>query len=197
MFAESIDNEAVRELPKIKFTGQTIVVNQHNIQESIIDEFRAAGVIGFDTETKPSFKRGVSHGTALLQLSTQNTALLVKLKEVGIPDQIMQLLQEKKLVKVGAAIRDDIIGLKQVRKFNPGGFVDLQSIAPEFGINEKSVRKLAAIVLGAKISKTQQLSNWEALQYTEAQVDYASTDAWVCREIFLKFQSIDSNKVQP
>lgn len=197
MFAESIDNEVVRELPKIKFTGQTIVVNQHNIQESIIDEFRAAGVIGFDTETKPSFKRGVSHGTALLQLSTQNTALLVKLKEVGIPDQIMQLLQEKKLVKVGAAIRDDIIGLKQVRKFNPGGFVDLQSIAPEFGINEKSVRKLAAIVLGAKISKTQQLSNWEALQYTEAQVDYASTDAWVCREIFLKFQSIDSKKVCP
>lgn len=195
MFAENIDNEDIKNLPPLCFSGETVIINSANFPSSLIDKFRTAEVIGFDTETKPSFKRGEIHQTALLQLSTGTTAILVKLKEVGIPNAIIELLESPSIIKVGAAIHDDIIGLKRVRNFKPNGFIDLQSIAPKFGIEEKSVRKMAAIILAGKVSKRQQLSNWELLQYSQSQIDYAATDAWVCREIYLKLKSINHQNV--
>mgnify|MGYP001764660198 CR=1 FL=1 len=124
---------------------------------------------------------------ALLQLSTENIALIIKVKEIGIPLDLKKVLENPKIVKVGAAIRDDIKGLKAIKEFAPKGFIDLQQIASNYNIEGQSVRKLAAIVLGVRVSKSQQLSNWEAVQLTPAQIDYAATDAWVSLEIFENF----------
>ena len=101
---------------------------------------------------------------------------------------MLQLLSSDRVVKAGVAIRDDIRVLRQLRHFTPGGFVELQNIAPEYGITDKSLRKLAAIVLSVRISKAQRLSNWEAKQLTPAQQLYAATDAWIGREIYLKLK---------
>lgn len=197
MFSQTIDNNELAELPILKFPGRCVMVTTPGALNGVMDEFFAADVVGFDTETKPSFTRGARHSTALLQLSTQNTALLIKLLDVGLPQPIVDLLENDHVLKVGAAIRDDLLGLKRIRKFNPSQFIDLQHIAPQYGICEKSVRKLAAIVLNGRVSKKQQLSNWESDTYTNEQILYAATDAWVCREIYLKFFKVDANKACP
>ena len=122
--------------------------------------------------------------TALLQLASADRCFLFRLSQMKFVREVARVLESGNVVKVGAAVRDDIKGLQKLRWFRPQGFVDLQSVAGEWGIEEKSVRKLAAIVLGSSVSKAQRLSNWEAATLTKAQIGYAATDAWVCLEIY-------------
>ncbi len=143
-------------------------------------------LIGFDTETRPSFTKGVSNKVSLLQLASGEKAFLFRLNKIALERPILRLLESRTTLKIGAAIRDDIRGLQQLRQFNPRGFIDLQSLVGNYGIAELSVRKMAAITLGVKISKAQRLSNWEAARLTPAQQLYAATDAWISREIYLK-----------
>ena len=112
---------------------------------------------------------------------------------MGMHKRLCNLLADKKIIKVGAAIHDDIRGLQKLRDFKPDGFVDLQKIVSEYGIRDKSVKKMTAIILGFRISKTQQLSNWEAETLSESQCKYAATDAWVCREMYLKLMRSEKN----
>jgi len=191
MFAPNIDNEEIVKLPRLNFQGEAYVISNTEDLSKWIEPFSKSHVIGFDTESKPSFKKGKGNGIALLQLSIENIALIIKVKEIGIPLDLKKVLENPKIVKVGAAIRDDIKGLKAIKEFAPKGFIDLQQIASNYNIEGQSVRKLAAIVLGVRVSKSQQLSNWEAVQLTPAQIDYAATDAWVCREIYLKLNAIN------
>ncbi len=146
-------------------------------------------ILGFDTETRPSFSKNVHHSLSLLQLSTQKAALLFRVKQFPLSDKIVRVLEDKDVLKIGAAIRDDIKSLNKVAPFEAAGFIDLQTIIYKWGIEEKSVRKMAAIVLGIRVSKAQRLSNWDATKLTTAQMEYAATDAWVCREIYLKLNS--------
>lgn len=186
MFAETIDNEDILKLPKISFQGEIIVVhNEKQLKESF-PLLQKSSVIGFDTETKPSFRKGLSNGVALLQLSSADVALIIRLKTTGVPGVLKRFFEDEKVIKVGAAIRDDIRSILKIKRFNPKGFIDLQHLAKEMGIESQSVRKLAAIVLNSRVSKNQQLSNWEADRLSDAQLVYAATDAWVCREIYLK-----------
>lgn len=140
--------------------------------------------VGFDTETRPSFKAGVTNRTALLQISSRERCFLFRLSCMKLGRDVTRILENPAIAKIGAAVRDDIKGLQRLRPFRPQGFIDLQSIACEWGIEEKSVRKLAGIVLGSSVSKAQRLSNWEATTLTAAQVSYAATDAWVCLRIY-------------
>lgn len=198
MFAENISNEEINQLPKLQFEGRTVVVNSpDDIPDDIMDQMMSASVVGFDTETKPMFKPGKRNPTALLQLATDQVAMLVRLQHAGLPCPIIRLLESPSVIKVGAAVRDDIKGLQRITMFRPNGFVDLQTIAPRFGIEVKGLRKMAAIVLGGRISKSQQLSNWEASTYTEGQLIYASTDAWVGREMYLALQRENAKLVRP
>lgn len=198
MFAENISNDEINQLPKLQFEGRTVVVNSpDDIPDDIMDEMMAADVVGFDTETKPMFKPGKRNPTALLQLATDQAALLVRLQHTGLPAPIIRLLESPSVIKVGAAVRDDIKGLQRIKMFRPNAFVDLQTIAPRFGIEVKGLRKMAAIVLGGRISKSQQLSNWEANTYTDAQLLYASTDAWVGRQMYLTLQRENAKLVRP
>lgn len=193
MFEARIDSEKLKEFPKIQFTGKTVVASSVDDIQQWIPLLITESILGFDTESKPSFKKGQNNGISLLQLANSQLAVLIQLKATGIPDILKNLLENQSIIKVGVAIHDDIKGIAKFRRFTPNGFIDLQKIAPKFGIEELSVKKLSAVVLGATISKGQQLSNWEAENLTESQKSYAATDAWICREIYLKLKSVNPN----
>ena len=162
--------------------------------ESALCYLRKQKVIGFDTESRPSFSPDQPHyGTSLLQLSGPQRAYLFRVKKMGIPRKLRGVLSSPKIIKVGAAVADDIRGLQRIEAFDARSFVDLQKIGWEYGIKDKSVKKMTAIILGFRISKTQQLSNWEAVTLSEAQKRYAATDAWVCREMYLKLAASEKN----
>ena len=187
MFKESITKEELTDLPLRWFEGKIIVVDSMPKLKGAIKILQNETIIGFDTETKPSFKKGVNNQVALLQLSTRNHAFLFRLNKIGFPVEIRKLLANTDIIKPGVAIHDDIKILKQLGDFIPAGFVELQNHAKEKGIQNYSLKKLTAIACGFRISKGQQLSNWEAEKLTEAQLIYAATDAWAALEIYLNF----------
>ncbi len=183
-FQQTISNEETANLPAAQFTGPIVVVDNEKQIEAACRDLAASPVLGFDTETRPSFKAGVTYRVALLQLSTPRRCYLFRLNCMRFEKQIVKILENEKILKIGADVAGDIRSLHALRRFRPGGFVDLQQLAPEWGIEEKSLRKLSAIVLGKRVSKAQRLSNWEATQLTEKQMRYAATDAWICPEIY-------------
>ncbi len=186
MFKESIDNEELLQLPIGTFDGEIVVINNQEDMLSAANYLRTFDVIGYDTETRPSFRKGISNKVSLLQLSGTDRCYLIRLNQTRLSAEIISILEDSSITKVGAAIRDDIRLMCQRQRFTPSGFVDLQSIVSKFGIKELSVKKMAAIILGVRISKAQRLTNWEAKTLTQSQQIYAATDAWICREIYLK-----------
>lgn len=148
-----------------------------------------AELLGFDTETKPVFTKGKKNAVSLIQLATDNLAVLFRINKIGFPNELIKLLSDPSVIKAGVAVHDDIRYLKIVKKFEPDGFVDLQNYVRDFGIQSSGLKKLSAIVLGFKISKRQQVTDWEAEQLTEAQQIYAATDAWVCHQIYEKLRN--------
>jgi ribonuclease D len=194
IYPNSISKEEVSNLPKIEFTGKIVVISAEDELNHWLPQLISQSILGFDTETKPTFRKGELNSIALLQLSNSKLALLFRLKQIGIPNALLDILQEPTILKIGAAIRDDIKSLQKIRTFAPAGFIDLQSIVPKYGIEDLSVRKMAAIVLKQKVSKSQQLSNWNAPALTQAQQEYGAIDAWVCREIYQKLVTSKANK---
>lgn len=184
MFKESITKEELTDLPLRRFDGEIMVIDSINDAKWAVKALRKQKVIGFDTETKPAFKKGVFNQVALLQLSTAKNAFLFRLNKMGLPDALIEILANPAIAKPGVAIHDDIKGLQHIRNFSPAGFVELQDNAKELGILNFSLKKLAAITCGFRISKGQQLSNWEADRLTDAQQLYAATDAWAALEIY-------------
>ena len=198
MFIESITPHELEKMEFASFPGKIIVIDSVGAEfNRAIAYLRAQKVIGFDTETRPCFgPNQPRYNVSLLQLSGPNKAFLFRLKNMGMHRRLCSLLADRKIIKVGAAIHDDIRGLQKLRDFNADGFVDLQKIVADYGIRDKSVKKMSAIILGFRISKTQQLSNWEAEQLSESQCKYAATDAWVCREMYIKLMASDKNPLQ-
>lgn len=188
MFLESITNEELDKLELASFTGQIFIIDTVGPEfDRAVNYLRRQRIIGFDTETRPCFSPDQPrYGVSLLQLSGPDKAYLFRIKSIGMHRRLCNLMANEDVLKVGAAIHDDIRGLQKYRDFKPESFIDLQRVVPTFGIKDKSVKKMAAIILGIKISKSQQLSNWEAEELSEAQAKYAATDAWVCREMYLK-----------
>ena len=185
-FIDKISNEATALLPAIEFKGEIrIIEHERDILEAC-KYLQQQPIIGFDTETRPSFRPGVSFRVSLLQLSAPDICFLFRLNKIPLAKPILQLLGDKNVLKIGADVAGDLRSLNQIRHFRDGGFVDLQAIAPEWGILDKSLRKMSAIVLGERVSKAQRLSNWEATTLTDRQRIYAATDAWVCIQIYNK-----------
>lgn len=183
-FTDKISNEQTARLPAVEFRGQIRVIEHERDIAAACKYLREQPVIGFDTETRPSFRPGVMFRVSLLQLSSPEVCYLFRLNKIPLAKPILQLLEDKDTLKIGADVAGDLRSLRKIRHFRDGGFVDLQSIASEWGIEEKSLRKLSAIVLGRRVSKAQRLSNWEAATLTEKQRLYAATDAWVCTRIY-------------
>ena len=177
-FKESISAEDLEKLELASFPGKIFVIDAVGAEfNRAVNYLRSQKIIGFDTETRPCFSPDQPrYGVALLQLSGPGRAYLFRIKGTGMHRRLCNLLSNDRIIKVGAAVNDDIRGLQRYRDFEPRAFVDLQKIVPEFGIKDKSVKKMTAIILGFKISKSQQLSNWEAETLSEAQAKYAATD---------------------
>ena len=183
-FIDKISNEQTALLPAVEFRGEIRIVEHERDIAAACKTLAEQPVIGFDTETRPSFRPGVTFRVSLLQLSTPRRCYLFRLNRMRFEKQLVKLLENKAILKIGADVAGDLRSLRQIRHFREGGFVDLQGIAPEWGIGEKSLRKLSAIVLGRRVSKAQRLSNWEAATLTDKQQLYAATDAWVCTRIY-------------
>lgn len=188
-FVSTISNDEITELPTARFDGRIVVVDNESQVEAACRDLSKWPVIGFDTETRPSFKAGVTNRVALLQLSTPCTCYLFRLCRIRLDNRILKILTSKRITKVGTDVAGDMRSLHVLRHFHEQGFVDLQTEAADCGIEDKSLRKLAAITLGVKVSKAQRLSNWEAGTLTEHQKMYAAIDAWVCIEILNRMRA--------
>lgn len=183
-FPSKIESEEVNQLPLAAFEGEVYVVDRPEDVAEGVRLLEGTDILGFDTETKPTFRKGGSHKVALLQLSTREKAVLFRLHDTGLPQVLIQLLSNPKVTKVGVAIKDDLKALQKLAPFKAGGFVDLQDVVPKYGIDCLGLKKMTAIVLGFRISKGQQTSNWEADKLSESQIVYAATDAWAPNLIY-------------
>lgn len=182
----TISNEEINALPLGAFEGKTIVVSEKKSISDAFDEIKEHNVVGFDTETKPVFVRGQHNKVALMQIALPNKVFLVRLKQTGITPHVMEFLESDNILKAGVALRDDIKALQKLKHYKPAGFIELANMSKEAGLQVESVKKLTALLLGFRISKSAQTSNWEADVFNEKQISYAATDAWVCLQIYKK-----------
>lgn len=180
-----INPEDTKNLPAISFRGNIHIINTPEVAIKACEELATHNIIGFDTETRPAFSKNVNYPLALLQLSSSTDAYLFRIQQCGMPYELTKILTSKRITKVGLAIHDDILQLQKIKKFKAQSFIDLQHVAKELQIEHFGLKKLTEVVMGATISKRQQLSNWNVAQLTDAQIRYAATDAWICLEIFI------------
>ena len=181
------DKKKIPTLSRVIFPGRIIVVLNEREADKAVDYLLNAELLGFDTETKPSFRKGHQNTVALLQVSTNDTCFLFRLHRTGLCPSIKKLLETTEVRKIGLSWHDDILSLKKCGEFKPKGFIDLQDHMKELGIEDTGLAKLYANIFGQRISKREQLSNWEADVLSEKQKAYAATDAWACVMLFKEY----------
>ena len=181
---DKFDKARIANLPCAVFGGKIVVVVSETEAEKAVDYLLAQPIIGIDTETRPSFRRGTNYKVSLLQVSSHEVCFLFRLNHIGMPESLLQLLQSESILKVGLSLRDDFNALRKRVAFDPANYIDLQKMVGDFGIEEFSLQKIYAIIFGKKISKRQRLTNWEADTLTEQQKKYAALDAWACLNIY-------------
>ena len=183
-----IHKDDVSKYPIIVFDGDIHLVETKKDVIKCCKIISKSDVIGFDTETKPAFQKGVSYNISLLQLSVQDSVFLFRIDKVGFMQEIADLLSSPNIKKVGIDIKNDISGLKKMKLFEPCNFIDLNSLALQCGFKSIGAVKLSIMLLGYRVSKKQRLSDWSSSQLTEAQKKYAAIDAWICPKILDVFQ---------
>jgi len=180
----TISKEQISGLPIAKFEGRIIIVQTEKDAKKAVDYLLTFDRVGFDTETRPSFKKGKSHKIALMQLSTDDTCFLFRLNVIGFPECLLQFLSNPSVKKIGLSLKDDFSAIHKRSELEPQGFVELQSYVKNFGIEDIGLQRIYAIVFGEKISKRQRLTNWETEILSDAQKMYAALDAWSCLRIY-------------
>ena len=193
-FPERLNKEHIKNFPIMSFKGKMHLIKEKKDLKEALKILRSKSVLGFDTETRPTFKKGDQYSVSLLQLSTRDEAFLFRLNYLGLPEELASLLADPDILKVGVAILDDIRALKKLRKFDAEGFVELSNIGSDLGIATCGLRNLAAIFFGVRITKKEQLTNWERPDLNSSQCLYAATDAWICLKMF---SFLESEKVLP
>ncbi|MFP3764764.1 3'-5' exonuclease [Prevotella intermedia] len=188
------DKKSIPDLPRVTFQGKIVVVLNEEEANKAVDYLLSADILGIDSETRPVFKKGQHHKVALLQVSTRDICFLFRLNLIGMPPCIIRLLEDTTVLKVGLSLHDDFMMLHQRAEFKKGRFIDLQDIVSQFGIEDLSLQKLYANLFHERITKRQQLSNWEAPVLTEQQKTYAATDAWTCIQIYERLQELHNTK---
>lgn len=178
------DKTKISALPRVVFGGRVIVVITEKEAEKAVDFLLTQPVLGIDTEARPSFKKGRINQVALLQVSTHEVCFLFRLNLIGMSPAVIRLLEDKTVPKIGLSLHDDLMMLGKRGDFNRGYFIDLQDKVKEIGVEDMSLQKLFANFFGQRISKRDQLSNWESDVLSEKQKLYASTDAWTCILIY-------------
>jgi ribonuclease D len=186
IFPPDISKEQVNKLPLSEYPGEILMVDNMTALKKALRRLEKYPYLGFDTETKPAFRKGVYYPVSLLQLAVEDLVYLVRLNKMGFPDPLRQLFSNQDTLKVGISIRDDLAELKKLSNFKPNGIVELNKVAKELGVVREGARNLTATFLGFRISKSQQTTNWERADLTKKQQRYAATDAWVCYQIYHK-----------
>lgn len=184
MIKPKISKEEVNELPIVIFGGEVKVIDHDEKVFDAIQILSQHNMVGIDTETKPSFKKGMLHKVSLLQVSTEDICFLFRLNKIAFPKELGDFLSDKSVKKIGLALKDDFNALNKHHRFKPDNVVDLQSIVRNYGILELGLQKIFALVFNQKISKSQRLTNWESPELTEQQQRYAATDAWAALMIY-------------
>lgn len=184
----TITNEEINALPLGAFDGKVHVITSANKLHQIFTEINQHRVVGFDTETKPVFVRGQQNKVALMQIAIPGNVFLIRLNKTGLQPEIISFLENENVLKAGVALRDDVKALQRLKKFTPQGITELADMAKQAGLQEEGVKKLTGLLLGFRVSKAAQTSNWEAPELNEKQISYAATDAWVCLEIYKKLK---------
>lgn len=193
MLRTSITEEEINEMPVLTFTGNIHQIRSDVDVQRAYDFLKNFKELGFDTESKPSFKKGQKNHVSIIQLSTRDDAFVFQLKYIHEIDKILKILSDPEILKIGVAISNDMHELRRVQSFQDKNFVDLQKYVKNFNIESLSLKKIAAIVLEGKISKRQQRSNWSLDNLSEAQLKYAATDAWACLLIYEKLKEIEEH----
>ena len=188
-YEHNISKEEVMSLPVGKYEGLITCIDSRRKLEALLPEVWREPVLGFDTETRPSFKKGQTNPIALIQLATANRAWLIRLNRIGYHKGLWRLFTDGSVLKIGVGLQDDLRKMKEIHPFEPEGFVELQEYVREFGIEDASLVKITARILGFRVSKAQRLSNWEADRLPPKQQAYAATDAWVCYKIYRKLNN--------
>ena len=179
-----INKDLLQHYPVQVFEGQVIVIDDPKDVPSAVEYLRKQKVVGVDTESRPSFQRGIHYPTALVQIADHKRCYLFRLTHIGMPQELADFFADPNVCKVGLAFRDDINGLRRRREFTPANCIDIQKLVPQYGILDLGLQKIYAICFGRKISKSQQLTNWENTHLTPEQARYASTDAWATLLIY-------------
>lgn len=190
---DHFDKSLLNSLPRVLFPGRIEVIISESEAERAVQYLMRQPLLGFDTETRPSFKRGKQYKVALLQVSTDKVCFLFRLNRIGLPPCLLRLIGDEMITKVGLSWHDDLRGLKARGEFSVGTFIDLQDIAAQMGIGDISLQKLYANILGGKISKGQQLTNWDADNLSDAQKLYAATDAWACIQLYREMRRLQED----
>ncbi len=187
-YRREISKEEINDLDLFSYKGKISIIDSKAKLDRFNKKLNGNNVIGFDTETRPSFKKGIQYPCSLVQLAFEDEVVLFRLNKIGFPEMLRDYLSEISHKKIGIALHDDIKQLKDIRDFEAQSFFDLNVECPKVGFESIGAKKLTAIVLGKKISKRQQVSNWEARELSPGQIAYAATDAWICREIYLRLR---------
>lgn len=178
------DKKKISELPRAVFPGRIVVILSAGETKKAVDYLLSQPILGVDTETRPSFKKGTNYKVSLLQVSAADICFLFRLNHIGITPDIIRLLEDTTVPKIGLSWHDDLSMLHKIAQFTPGSFIDLQNCVGRIGIEDLSLQKLYANLFGGKISKGQRLTNWEADVLTDGQKLYAATDAWACIKLY-------------
>lgn len=178
------DKKSIAQLPTVTFPGKTVVVMSESEAEKAVHFLLSQDILGVDTETRPSFKKGETHMVSLLQVSTSDVCFLFRLNHIGITPAILRLLENTTVPMVGLSLHDDMLSLHKRVGFTPGNFIDLQDLVGELGIEDLSLQKLYANLFHQKISKRQRLTNWDSDVLNDKQKAYAALDAWACINLY-------------
>ncbi|MCH5239713.1 MAG: 3'-5' exonuclease domain-containing protein 2 [Muribaculaceae bacterium] len=180
----TIPKERLAELPAASYKGNIVTIDSARNFEEALNALREAPIIGFDTETRPSFRKGQHFDVALIQLATPDSCYLFRTNIIGFPQQLKEILEDPDKLKVGLSIHDDFHNLRKATEIEPQCFIDLQAYVKDFKIADNSLSRLYGILFGERISKGQRLSNWEAAELTQPQKEYAALDAAACIKIY-------------
>lgn len=184
------EKDFVTNLPRFVFNGDIKVIQRIEDVTQAVEQLSSSEILGIDTETRPSFRKGTIHKVALLQVANEDLCCLFQLSCFGFAPDLIHLLSNKEIKKVGLSLKDDFFMLSKRHKFDPQNCVDLQDYAKEMGIKDMSLQKLFANVFHQRISKSAQLSNWEAPIYTQSQKLYAATDAYACLKLYKELKRL-------
>ena len=185
----AISKEAIAEMPLVEYTNPIIVVDTPQQAREALEYLSQQEYVGFDTETRPNFRKGQNHQVALVQIATSEKTFLFRICRFGLITELLQFFESKSVTKIGLSLKDDFHNLHKFAEFHPEGFVELQEIVRAYAITDASLQKIFGILFGHRISKGQRLTNWEAEALTQAQQTYAAIDAWACLQIYHKLTS--------